>query len=71
MSKRISKGIKLQTAFNIKYSVWKTTFKTIYQLSCFVGHPVDEKKIVMVGSNNIRLKRIYVLSWEILCWMLL
>jgi len=35
---RFFKRNKLQTAFNIWYSVWKTTFKTIYQLSCFVRH---------------------------------
>ena len=29
---------KLQTAFSIWYSVLKTTFRTIYQQSCFLGH---------------------------------
>ena len=37
LNKRLNKINKLQTAFN---SVWKPTFKTIYKLSCFVGHPL-------------------------------
>ena len=37
MRKWFVKQNKLQTALNIWYIVWKTTFKTIYQLSCFVG----------------------------------
>ena len=31
---------KLKKFGNILYSSWKKTFKHIYQLSCFVGHPV-------------------------------
>ena len=27
--------------FLIFNSIWKKTFKTIHQLSCFLGHPVD------------------------------
>ncbi len=46
MSNRFFKRNKLHEVFNIKYSVWKTTFKTIYQLSCFVGHPVHDMYIV-------------------------
>ena len=35
---------KLQQVFNILQSIWKKTFKTVHQLSCFVGHPVKENK---------------------------
>ena len=34
------KEINCKKVFNIQNSVWKKTFKTIHQLSCFVGHPV-------------------------------
>ena len=30
----------MQKVFINQYSIWKKTFKTIHQLSCFVGHPV-------------------------------
>ena len=36
-----SKQNKLHKALNILYSVWKTTLKTIYKQSCFVGHLVQ------------------------------
>ena len=32
----------MQKVFINQYSIWKKTFKTIHQLSCFVGHPVDK-----------------------------
>ena len=31
---------QIQKVFNIYYSIGKKTFKIIYQLSCFVDHPV-------------------------------
>jgi len=30
----------MQKDFNIQYNIWKKTFKTIQQLTYFVGHPV-------------------------------
>ena len=30
----------MQKVFNSYYSIWKKTLQIIYQLSCFVGHPV-------------------------------
>ena len=30
----------MQKVFNFYYSIWKKTLQIIYQLSCFVGHPV-------------------------------
>ena len=30
----------MQIVFNNQYNIWKKTFKTIQQLSWFVGHPV-------------------------------
>ena len=38
MRNRFFKLNKLQKVFNILYSIWKKTFKNMYQLSCFVGH---------------------------------
>ena len=32
--------------------VWKTTFKTIDQLSCFMGHPVLNIEIEYVENNS-------------------
>ena len=40
LNKRFFDRNKRQKAFNIEYSIWKTTFITIYQLSCFVGQPI-------------------------------
>ena len=44
LRKSFFKRNKLQTSFNFYCSVWKTTFKNIYHLSCVVGHPVFRVK---------------------------
>jgi len=36
----------MKKVFNIYYSIGKKTFQIIYQLPCFVGHPVSAKMIV-------------------------
>ena len=56
--KDILKQNKLQKVFINQYSIWKKTFKTILQLSCFVGHPVSKKEILIIFSltNVQRLK---------------
>ena len=48
---------KMQKAFNIYYCIGKT-FQIIYQLSCFVGHPVHlrrfTKKIKRRVAGNLK-----------------
>ena len=39
------------------YRIWKQTFKTIHQLSCFVGHPVWELEIRVCGKYSTALWR--------------
>ena len=52
MSKKFFSQNELQKVFNIKYSVWKKTFKNIHQLSCFVGHPVPAVFLVLLTVEN-------------------
>ena len=51
--------------FGIKelYKLWKKTFKTIHQLSYFVGHPVDPKTVdkkddISAISYNLMLYKV-------------
>ena len=48
--------------FGIKQlnKLWKKTFKNIYQLSCFVGHPVPaglttKNEILMTTLNSLKM----------------
>ena len=55
----------MQKIFNIQYSIWKKTFKTIQQLSCFVGHPVYEQ-LMRVAYIWMFLCTMYILHTKIL-----
>ena len=61
MSKRIFNKKKLQKVLKIYYSKWQKQFKTIHQLSWFVGHSVGwvlKKKRFVI--ELIYLKCIYI-----------
>ena len=48
--------------FSIKQLIklWKKTFKTIHQLSCFVGHPVLEIKTTFILLNSSVIRGIMI-----------
>ena len=46
--------------------MWKTTFKTIHQLSCFVGHPVSN---ALYRRRHLKLFTNWHVSWDTLYLM--
>ena len=48
----------MQKVFNIQYNIWKKTFKTTQQLSCFVGHPVlQNRKETVYAAKRVKISK--------------
>ena len=57
----------MQKVFNVYYSVGKKTFQIIYQLSCFVGHPVY--LIMLYTGIHIPILKGGVYCPPLHCWI--